>query len=202
MHHPRLPLETFMFSRALFVVAVTALIGFIISTALVLSPAPEVSESQVTPRPYVPQDYTPPPPDLTLDEQELRCLQLNIYHEARSEGLIGQTSVGLVTLNRVQSPNFPDSVCEVVKQARRDAQGNLIRHKCQFSWYCDGMSDVAREPEAWEQSKLIAVALLYGMVDNWLPDVTYYHTTAVSPYWASHFTKVKIIGNHIFYKDV
>ena len=44
----------------------------------------------------------------------LFCLALNVYFEARSEDVVGQYAVAEVTLNRVASDRFPDTVCDVV----------------------------------------------------------------------------------------
>jgi len=52
-----------------------------------------------------------------IDTAELDCLAKNIYHEARGESLQGKKAVANVTLNRVHSNLFPDTVCGVVYQA-------------------------------------------------------------------------------------
>ena len=63
------------------------------------------------------------------------CLAMNIYHEARSEPLAGQLAVGYSTMNRVSDERYPDTVCEVVYQAKYHAwdDKNPIRHMCQYS---------------------------------------------------------------------
>lgn len=53
---------------------------------------------------------------------EIGCLAANLYFEARGEPLKGQLAVAKVTLNRVKSKQYPDSICAVVFQ------------KHQFSW--------------------------------------------------------------------
>ena len=40
-------------------------------------------------------------PVQVVDEKELQCLAMNIYHEARGESLAGQVAVADVVLNRV-----------------------------------------------------------------------------------------------------
>ena len=124
----------------------------------------------------------------------LMCLALNVYHEARSDTMIGQYAVAHVVMNRVQSDRFPDSVCDVVHQGYHKG-----KHKCQFSWYCDGKSDTPTEPRAWALATLVAYDVLNGTV----PDVTYgathYHATYVRPYWAKHFKETVTHGSHIFY---
>ena len=41
-----------------------------------------------------------------VSNDDLQCLALNIYHEARSESLAGQYAVADVVLNRVESPMY------------------------------------------------------------------------------------------------
>ena len=59
-----------------------------------------------------------------LSTTSIVCLATNIYFEARGEDRIGQYAVAEVTLNRVASPDYPDDVYGVVKQAYVDAHGN------------------------------------------------------------------------------
>ena len=142
-----------------------------------------------------------------LGEDQLRCLAENIFFEARDQSIAGQVAVAWVTLNRVGAERFPDTICGVVRQANRDSAGNIIRHQCQFSWYCDGKSD--RIPSnsiaqrAWEDAQLIAEVVLLdyarGRVSP-VDDATMYHAHYVSPYWADDYELVGVIGDHIFYR--
>ena len=50
-------------------------------------------------------------------ETALMCMAVNIYHEAGNQSMLGQMAVGQVVMNRVADSRFPDTVCEVVKQA-------------------------------------------------------------------------------------
>jgi Cell wall hydrolyses involved in spore germination len=91
---------------------------------------------------------------------EVNCLAQNIYFEARDQTTKGQIAVALVTINRVESRRFPNSICKVIRQARRYSNGKIKKHMCQFSWYCDGLSDTPRDRIAWKVSKTIARAML------------------------------------------
>ena len=128
---------------------------------------------------------------------EIDCLAKNIYYEARGEDDIGKIAVGLVTLNRVDSPSFPKSICRVVNQQTSLSDGTIL---CQFSWVCD----VTRVPVgvAWKNSKEIAKMLLsrnHAHIEL-VPDAVFFHSTAVKPAWRKKKTQVAKIGNHIFYK--
>lgn len=138
------------------------------------------------------QAYLLPP--ITVDSEALHCLALNVYHEARSEPEPGQIAVAQVTLNRVASGQFPDEICAVVQQ------GGQKLHSCQFSWWCDGKSDVPTEPEAWEASVRIAERVLRGQEPDQTAGALYYHAHYVNPSWSSVFEQTAEIGQHRFYR--
>jgi spore germination cell wall hydrolase CwlJ-like protein len=127
-------------------------------------------------------------------DPELRCLALNVYHEARSEPEKGQLAVASVTLNRVKSDAFPGSVCGVVKQ------GGQKRNRCQFSWWCDGRDDRPQNPTAWEKAVDTANRSLLGLAEDPTDGALYYHADYVSPRWSRTFERTARIGNHLFYK--
>ena len=45
-----------------------------------------------------------------VPEKEVKCLAKNIYFEARDQKVKGQIAVALVTINRVNSKRFPNSI--------------------------------------------------------------------------------------------
>jgi spore germination cell wall hydrolase CwlJ-like protein len=120
---------------------------------------------------------------------------MNVYHEARSENMMGKYAVAQVVMNRVEHDRFPDTVCEVVTQ-RRSAE----LHRCQFSWYCDGKADRPRNDRAWAEAQLIARDVLAGIVPDITDGALFYHADYVSPYWAVEFTETVAYGTHIFYR--
>ena len=147
---------------------------------------------------------------LPSDDKEVECLALNIYYEARSESLAGQYSVADVTLNRVQSQRYPSTICGVVKQAVLSTWG-LERgleipkkNMCQFSWYCDGLSDTPLETYSWLRAINIAQNIVYYRKYRGITEgSTHYHANYVTPRWSSHESMRLIgrIGDHIFYKE-
>jgi len=133
---------------------------------------------------------------------EQHCLALNIYHEARGESEEAQIAVAHVTLNRVASPRFPNNICSVVKQAKRDSTGKIIRHRCQFSWFCDGASDTPKEADAWARAQRLASTAIrwYAVGEDFSLGATHYHAVYVHPYWAEAFEHVLTLDKHIFYR--
>ena len=130
------------------------------------------------------------------------CLAMNLYHETRGETLAGNIAVGYVTMNRVADKRYPDTVCGVVHQAKYHGWDlvNPIKNRCQFSWYCDGLSDNPQDGKAMLESVLIAKHIIAGTVTDISEGATHYHAKYVNPYWADDMTVVLEIGQHIFYK--
>ncbi|WP_316364255.1 cell wall hydrolase [Candidatus Thiodiazotropha sp. CDECU1] len=126
--------------------------------------------------------------------EEIACLAQNIYFEARSESEQGQLAVGHVVMNRVAHKRYPDSVCAVVKQG-----GERRRHRCQFSWWCDGRSDQPMNQKAWQQSLQLARTILAGDTKDPTDGALWYHADYVNPEWSSILVLGKKIGQHLFY---
>ena len=135
---------------------------------------------------------------------EIFCLAKNIYFEAGNQPVAGKVAVSLVVLNRVEHHAYPDNVCDVIYQAqmRENWKGNLVpvRNRCQFSWFCDGKSDVPKDSKTWIKSVQIA----NNFMMNEHPDITegamWYHAYYINPYWAKHLNETVQINAHIFYK--
>ena len=71
------------------------------------------------------------------DPVQKHCLAEAMYFEARNQGWKGMLAVGVVIQNRVKDPRYPSDICSVVRQGKY-WQGHPVKHKCQFSYYCDG----------------------------------------------------------------
>ena len=140
-------------------------------------------------------------PVYASDNRQVECLIKNIYFEARGEPEKGQLAVAYVTLNRMFDEQYPNSICEVVKQAIITSSGLPKRHKCQFSWYCDGKSDTMFDEEAIKKAEETAIkALITYSTDDFTNGATHYHNNTVSPHWSKHLTKTLKLGSHVFYK--
>ena len=128
-------------------------------------------------------------------EKQEKCLAEAVYFEARGEAVRGQIAVAQVVMNRVFSGFYPTTVCGVVYQ---NANRRLA---CQFTFACDGIPDVVREPDMWVRARKIAKATLDGQL--WLPEVaksTHYHAYWVHPSWVHEMKKLYRTGVHTFYR--
>jgi len=128
-----------------------------------------------------------------LDERqrEINCLASNMFYEARGEPDKGKIAVGLVTINRVKSGGYPDSICGVVTQ------------KKQFSWYRPGKIRSSGN-SLFEEVRTIATQLYdeYYVANTYVDFVhgaTHFHSTGVNPQWRKK-KLVRRIGSHLFFR--
>ena len=161
---------------------------------------------------------------------EVLCLAENIYFEARAESYSGKAAVGNVTRNRVLDTRWPGTYCEVVQQgpkreswktkqhsdlADEDRVYYPRKHRCQFSWYCDGEADVIwanynngklieMNAKAWRDSVQVAIWTMgvgnITIEDNTKGAVYYYAHNLVYPSWADTKQYIGVLGNHTFMK--
>jgi N-acetylmuramoyl-L-alanine amidase len=160
-----------------------------------VAPAKAVDMSAVV----IPEDMHIDFSSIVVPKDQLVCLALNDYWEARSETMAGRIAVARVVLNRAMDPRFPSNICDVVKQTKVSGPSN----RCQFSWYCDAKDDVPYEADQWRTSLKIATAVL--QVDSSIPDPTggalWYHADFTRPAWALQYETTTIIGTHVFYRE-
>jgi len=120
------------------------------------------------------------------------CLVTTLYFESRSESDMANIMVLNTIFNRTNSPHYPDTPCEVIKQYK------------QYSYTHDGLSD--------RMVNLVQVKRLEHIVNKFLLNrelflslsegSDHYHTTDVKPYWIDS-DRMKYIGTydkHIFYR--
>ena len=127
---------------------------------------------------------------------EWQCLSEALYFEARGESVKGQFAVAEVILNRKDSPQFPNSVCGVVRQG--SGGGRL---SCQFSYKCDGNTERMYNRTAQQTVGKTARIMLDGEPRILTRGATYYHATSVRPSWSRKFMETASIGVHKFYRD-
>lgn len=131
------------------------------------------------------------------DNRQLTCLALNIYHEARGEPVTGQYAVAEVTLNRVASPRYPNTICEVVHQKNWDAIRG--RYVGAFSWTEFDIKPKLKKKE-WHRAIKVAEDIYYQRQEPRLKGALFYHARSIKPSWARNKTPVARIGRHVFYR--
>ena len=121
--------------------------------------------------------------DSFYDQEALFWLSRVIYRESGNQSLEGQMAVGNVILNRVASPEFPNTVEGVLAQ------------KNQFSTYKSG---ALRETNPSESSVIAAKLVLDGGVVEATRGATFFDSNANS--WAAKNKRfIATFGSHNFY---
>jgi|TARA_B110000495_G_C22927962_1_gene542367 spore germination cell wall hydrolase CwlJ-like protein len=160
---------------------------------------------------------TPVQAEVPETEPSAECLAMNMYHEARGQGIAGVLAVSFVVFNRVRDKRFPNTVCQVIQQGptreswKTRKVKNLsptlrkyypIRNRCQFSWWCDGRSDETKDTKLYARYLKIANGMIrneFSLIDI-TDGATFYHADYVKPAWAKTKYRTIEIGDHIFYR--
>lgn len=126
------------------------------------------------------------------DKKQVKCLAKNIYFEAKGESRLGQIAVANVTLNRVMSEKFADSVCGVVYE------------RSQFSWVktTKRKKSVKMDEKLFQEILELAtvVYLTYDPLKDVTRGATRFHAKNVHPKWKD-VQKTAKIGGHVFYRE-
>ena len=143
---------------------------------------------------------------ISFQQKEQECMALGLYHEARGEPFVGQYAVGVTILNRVRSSVYPSTVCGVVFQNEHK------KFRCQFSFACDGISDIPRNKKSYAKMLNLAFILLNNgyareakfigsVFQSSADDMTHYHRHDVQPTWSAKLQKLSKLGDHVFFKS-
>jgi N-acetylmuramoyl-L-alanine amidase len=134
-------------------------------------------------------------PPIDLSQKQMNCLYVNVYKEARGENLHAKLAVAKVTLNRVRSDRFGETICQVVKQPN------------QFSWYENSKSMEIKfrneiDKQAYSQVQLASnIAIILDKLGlDFMSKADHYHTVKVSPSWNKDMEEIGVIGQHRFFK--
>ncbi len=130
---------------------------------------------------------------------DLQCMTDNLYYESATQSYAGKIAVGMVVLNRVKSPGYPNSVCGVIYEGSQSIHTSV----CQFSWVCSPPKAIIKNSDAYRESAKVAQELLSkrGSIIDITEGATSYHADYVSPAWTKRLQFVAKIDNHLFYKS-
>jgi spore germination cell wall hydrolase CwlJ-like protein len=126
-------------------------------------------------------------------DDAITCLARSIYWEANRTDIAEMEAIANVVMNRLGHKGFPNTICGVVKQGHEQGA-------CQFSWWCDGRPDDAKEDEPYSHAKEISRKALNRQLKDPTDGALYFHNRKVTPYWSNEYVKTFEVGVHIFYK--
>lgn len=128
----------------------------------------------------------------------LMCLSLLVWHEARGENYKGKMSVMEVAYNRSKHEDYPNNICNVIRQPR------------QFSWVNKSNISLNKPPslvyknvqaaKSWEESKRVAAQFMKNKT-NYTNNALFFNTRSLGVRYKITTTtgKPMACGNHIFY---
>lgn len=114
-------------------------------------------------------------------EQDLQILANAVYGEARGEPYEGQVAVAAVILNRLESPEFPDTISEIIFQPLA------------FTAVADG--------QIWLTPNERAKQAVLDAINGWDPSenaLYYFNPKTATSKWIWTRQQIKQIGEHIF----
>jgi spore germination cell wall hydrolase CwlJ-like protein len=126
-------------------------------------------------------------------DDAITCLSRTIYWEARGEGAAGMEVIANVVMNRLGHEGFSNTICEVVMQGSEQGA-------CQFSWWCDGRSDDAKDEKSYTSAKEIARKALNLQLTDRTDGALYFHQRKADPSWSTEYIKTVEVGEFVFYK--
>ena len=114
-------------------------------------------------------------------ERDLQIMANAVYGEARGEPYEGQVAVAAVILNRLESPDFPDTISGIIFQPRA------------FTAVADG--------QIWLEPNERAKEAVLDALNGWDPTenaLYYFNPKTATSEWIWTRPQIKQIGEHIF----
>lgn len=121
--------------------------------------------------------------EIVVVEADIELLASIIHGEARGEPYEGQVAVGAVVLNRVESPDFPDTIAEVI--------------------YQPGAFDAVADKQIYLKPNQTAIQAAQDALNGWDPvgDALYYwNPSTATSRWIWSIPITDSIGRHVFGK--
>ena len=129
----------------------------------------------------------------TTEKQEMTCLALNVYFEARGTIHRQQEGVAWVARNRaeVEVYNGPN-ICDVVFQKRGKT--------AQFAWTAHPLNRVYVDDEGWSVAQEIAYGVYMGTIPDPTKGALAFHEVKLPKKYRKYAAKHGLrIGSHVFY---
>ena len=116
-----------------------------------------------------------------ITNADIHLMARAIYAEARGEPHVGKVAVGAVILNRLRSPDFPNTIAGVIYQPRA------------FTAVADGQINLSPDSEAQRAAQ--------DALNGWDPShgaIYYYNPAVATSQWIFSRPIIITIGKHVF----
>ena len=131
--------------------------------------------------------------------KEVQCLTEAAYHEAANQPEEGIRAVLQVIKNRKEAKGFPSSFCGVVQQPKQFSYRNDLQPGQMKPIKIKNSLD----KESLQKIHYLSELTAQGTLRNDLPEGTlYYAHKKVKNSWTRKFERVKVIHQHVFYKEI
>ena len=131
------------------------------------------------------------------ERRDVECIAWNIYFEVRDGKVNEKTAVAWVPLNRLNRPEFSNSICANVFQY--GWAGGHRRY--QFSWAGIVLGPRWKlEDQTWHDIQLLALQVYFRKLPDPGNGATYFHNAKLVPSWAPAAKKLRI-GSHVFWSN-
>ena len=135
----------------------------------------------------------------TQHQKEVQCLTEAAYHEAANQPEEGIRAVLQVIKNRKEAKGFPSSFCGVVQQPKQFSYRNDLQPGQMKPIKIKNSLD----KEVLQKIHYLSELTAQGTLRNDLPEGTlYYAHKKVKNHWTRKFERVKVIHQHVFYKEI
>ncbi len=131
--------------------------------------------------------------------KDLLCLKSVLWHEARGEPEEGIRAVMSVIYNRKKAKGYPNTFCGVILQDKQFSAFNSDK-----SLATKPLKPIRElDKEAYRKVSSVAQEAIQGAFKPVLDeDVLHYAHTKVKNKWTRKFERVKVIHQHVFYKEI
>lgn len=136
-----------------------------------------------------------------VDESDVRLLAATAWAEARSEGEPGMRAVAHVIVNRIRA-DFGANIESVILAPWQFSAWNEHDPNRPLAQNPEAYAVEGRNLETWEAAQRVAREVLSGQSVDPTDGALFYHTRAVRPRWARLGEGRRVIGAHVFYRDV
>lgn len=138
---------------------------------------------------------------IEVDEAEVRLLAATAWGEARSEGEDGMRAVAHVMVNRV-GHRFGDDLRTVILAPKQFSAWNVGDPNRPLVQNPERYARGGENLMTWETAQQVAREVLTGQSVDPTNGALFYHTRAISPWWSNYGQGRRVIGAHVFYRDV
>lgn len=136
----------------------------------------------------------PEPPKQPIEQ--VMCVTEAIWFEAANQPVEGMYAVAHVIRNRVKSPRYPDTYCEVIQQPSQFSYRNGGQPTVQVNNWIDAA--------AFEWAARIALDVTNGTLgaDFTYGSLHYFNPSLANPSWRHYGQEIGMVGDHLFLNNM